>query len=88
VCVKILGAFRFIEPCIPTVAKIAPEGPLWIHEIEHDGYRLIVRKDDKSGFLRQRAVDPLSRKSGKHMLSVSFSHFDPERNMCPVRLSD
>jgi ATP-dependent DNA ligase len=22
-----------------------PSGPLWVHEIKHDGYRLMVRKD-------------------------------------------
>src|SRR3954452_19260842 len=37
----------FIEPCIPTASKLAPSGPQWIHEIKHDGYRLIVRKADK-----------------------------------------
>jgi bifunctional non-homologous end joining protein LigD len=36
----------FIEPCNPTVAKKAPSGPQWIHEIKHDGYRLIVRKQE------------------------------------------
>jgi bifunctional non-homologous end joining protein LigD len=36
----------FIEPCIPTRADRAPVGPDWIHEIKHDGYRLIVRKKD------------------------------------------
>jgi bifunctional non-homologous end joining protein LigD len=35
----------FIEPCNPTVCKTAPSGPQWVHEIKHDGYRLIVRKD-------------------------------------------
>jgi bifunctional non-homologous end joining protein LigD len=35
----------FIEPCNPTVCKTAPCGPQWVHEIKHDGYRLIVRKD-------------------------------------------
>jgi ATP-dependent DNA ligase len=23
----------------------APSGPLWIHEIKHDGYRLMLRRD-------------------------------------------
>ena len=22
-----------------------PSGPLWVHEIKHDGYRLMVRRD-------------------------------------------
>lgn len=33
------------KPCIPTLAKSAPNGPAWLHEIKHDGYRLLVRKD-------------------------------------------
>src|SRR5258708_3733916 len=33
-----------IEPCIPTRASKPPVGSQWIHEIKHDGYRLIARK--------------------------------------------
>jgi bifunctional non-homologous end joining protein LigD len=35
-----------IEPCIPSRATKPPAGPQWIHEIKHDGYRLIARKRD------------------------------------------
>jgi ATP-dependent DNA ligase len=35
-----------IDPCIPTRANKPPAGPKWIHEIKHDGYRLIARKRD------------------------------------------
>jgi ATP-dependent DNA ligase len=35
----------FIEPCIPTLAKAAPTGPAWVHEIKYDGYRLMVWRD-------------------------------------------
>jgi bifunctional non-homologous end joining protein LigD len=35
----------FVEPCIPTVAKSPPVGPAWVHEIKHDGYRLMVWRD-------------------------------------------
>jgi ATP-dependent DNA ligase len=35
----------FVAPCIPTRAAKPPAGPDWIHEIKHDGYRLIVRRD-------------------------------------------
>jgi ATP-dependent DNA ligase len=38
----LLPAPGFIDPCIPTFATEPPVGPQWIHEIEHDGYRLIV----------------------------------------------
>jgi ATP-dependent DNA ligase len=33
------------EPCIPIVAHKPPAGPQWAHEIKHDGYWLIVRRD-------------------------------------------
>jgi hypothetical protein len=35
----------FIDPCIPTLAAKPPVGSDWVHEIEHDGYWLIVRPD-------------------------------------------
>jgi bifunctional non-homologous end joining protein LigD len=38
----------FIEPCIPTLAAKPPSGPDWVHEIKHDGYRLVVRRDGEA----------------------------------------
>jgi bifunctional non-homologous end joining protein LigD len=35
----------FIPPCLPTPKKRVPTGSAWVHEIKHDGYRLIVRRD-------------------------------------------
>ena len=35
----------FIEPCQPSKVAKPPSGPLWVHEIKHDGYRLMVRRD-------------------------------------------
>jgi len=35
----------FIEPCLPSSAERPPSGPDWIHEIKHDGYRLMARRD-------------------------------------------
>jgi ATP dependent DNA ligase-like protein len=34
----------FVPPCLPTKAKQPPSGPLWWHEIKHDGFRVIARK--------------------------------------------
>jgi hypothetical protein len=34
-----------IPPCLPTAAKEAPSGDEWLHEIKHDGYRVLARKD-------------------------------------------
>jgi ATP-dependent DNA ligase len=33
------------EFCLPTGAKVVPDGPDWIHEIKYDGYRLRVERD-------------------------------------------
>jgi hypothetical protein len=35
----------FIEPCLPSKVDRPPSGTLWVHEIKHDGYRLMVRRD-------------------------------------------
>jgi hypothetical protein len=35
----------FIEPWQPSKVARPPSGPLWVHEIKHDGYRLMVRRD-------------------------------------------
>jgi len=40
-----LSRTGFIEPCLPSSAEQPPNGPGWIHEIKHDGYRLMARRD-------------------------------------------
>jgi hypothetical protein len=35
----------FVDPCIPTIAAT---GPGRVHGIKHDGYRLILRRDDEN----------------------------------------
>ena len=35
----------FIKPCLPSKVSRVPSGSLWVHEIKHDGYRLMVRRD-------------------------------------------
>jgi ATP-dependent DNA ligase len=39
------GPAGFIEPCLPSPADKPPTGSNWIHEIKHDGYRLMARRD-------------------------------------------
>jgi ATP-dependent DNA ligase len=34
-----------IDPSLPSPAERAPSGPEWIHEIKHDGFRLLARRD-------------------------------------------
>jgi len=33
------------EACLPRRAKEPPSGPDWIHEIKHDGFRILAQKD-------------------------------------------
>ena len=35
----------FVQPCLPMKAPKPPSGALWLHEIKHDGFRVIARKD-------------------------------------------
>ena len=37
--------FTFIAPALPSPAERPPTGGDWVHEIKHDGYRLMVRRD-------------------------------------------
>ena len=39
------GVSRFNEPCLPSPAKQPPVGTGWIHEIKHDGFRIMARRD-------------------------------------------
>jgi ATP-dependent DNA ligase len=34
----------FIAPCLPTKTDKLPSGGEWLHEIKHDGFRIIARK--------------------------------------------
>ena len=35
----------FIQPCLPIKVPKPPTGAAWLHEIKHDGYRLMARRD-------------------------------------------
>jgi bifunctional non-homologous end joining protein LigD len=36
----------FIAPCLPTKTDKLPSDDLWLHEIKHDGFRIIARKSN------------------------------------------
>src|SRR6478672_8006272 len=35
----------FCEPCLPSQADKPPAGAGWLHEIKHDGFRMLVRRN-------------------------------------------
>src|SRR5262245_33798262 len=49
-----------VEPCLPSPAKAPPSGPGWIHEIKHDGFRILARKDSAGVRLITRAGNDFS----------------------------
>jgi bifunctional non-homologous end joining protein LigD len=38
-------SLRVIEPCLPSPANAPPSGPGWLHEMKHDGFRILARRD-------------------------------------------
>jgi hypothetical protein len=48
----------FIERCLPTSARQPRTGPEWVHEIKHDGYRLMARRaGDRVRLFTRRGYD-------------------------------
>ena len=52
----------FIARCLPTRAESPPSGPVWLHEIKHDGFRIIARKDGRRVRLYSRPGNDLSHR--------------------------
>jgi ATP-dependent DNA ligase len=52
----------FIPPCLPMMAPRPPSGSLWLHEIKHDGLRIVARKDSRSVRLYGRLGDDLTER--------------------------
>jgi bifunctional non-homologous end joining protein LigD len=49
-----------IEYCLPSPAKAPPSGPGWLHEIKHDGFRILARRDSAGVRLITRAGNDFS----------------------------
>jgi bifunctional non-homologous end joining protein LigD len=50
----------FIAPCLPTKTSTPPSGALWLHEIKHDGFRIIARKNGSQVRLYSRPGNDLT----------------------------
>src|SRR6266511_5516803 len=55
-------AAGFVWPCLPTKTHEPPSGGLWIHEIKHDGFRIIARKNGARVRLYSRPGNDLTRR--------------------------
>ncbi len=52
----------FIAPCLPTAAPQPPSGTEWVHEVKHDGIRLIARKTENGVRLYSGAANDLTQR--------------------------
>src|SRR4249920_3761633 len=52
----------FIVPCLPTTGPQPPSGELWLHEIKHDGFRVIARKTGERVRLYSRPGNDLTKR--------------------------
>jgi ATP-dependent DNA ligase len=73
-----VSAYRFGDQCLPTRAKAAPNGSVWLHEIKHDGYRLMVRRTAQGVRIKtRRGYDwtdrfPLITEAAARLCATSF----------------
>jgi bifunctional non-homologous end joining protein LigD len=48
----------FVAPMLATLSKTPPDGPQWAHEVKHDGFRFICRRDgDRARVFSRNALD-------------------------------
>jgi bifunctional non-homologous end joining protein LigD len=81
------GPAGFIIPCQPMTAHKPPAGPGWIHEIKHDGYRMMARREGERVQLLTRNGDDWSERlpavmTALNMLKVRSCVIDGEAVVC------
>ena len=77
----------FIEPCQPSKVDRPPTGSLWVHEVKHDGYRLMVRRNrDVVCIYTRRGADWTKRFPAivyaAHQIKATSFHIDGEGVVC------
>jgi bifunctional non-homologous end joining protein LigD len=81
------ASYGFIRPALPSSAERPPDGTDWVHEIKHDGYRLMVRRDGAGGRLLTRNGHDWSARfplilEAAHELNVRSCLIDGEAVCC------
>jgi bifunctional non-homologous end joining protein LigD len=81
------GPAGFIIPCQPMTALKPPSGPGWVHEIKHDGYRMMARREGERVRLLTRNGNDWSERlpavmTALNMLKVRSCVIDGEAVVC------
>jgi len=63
----------FCEPCLPSQVERPPAGRDWVHEIKHDGFRLLARRGQSRPIAAAAACRPNVR-SGRPARACDFPH--------------
>src|SRR6516164_3163474 len=79
--------WKLIEPCLPSPAKAPPSGPGWLHEIKHDGFRILALRDSAGVRLITRPGNDFSGRfpfiaTAVGMLPVRSCLIDGEAIVC------
>jgi bifunctional non-homologous end joining protein LigD len=77
----------FVPPCLPTKAPQPPTGAAWLHEIKHDGFRVVARKQDDRVRLYSRLGNDLTQRfpsvaEALHGLNLHSCILDGEAVAC------
>jgi hypothetical protein len=59
----------FCEPCLPSPADKPPAGAGWLHEIKHDGFRMLVRRNAGGVRLLTETTGPAASHWSRALLS-------------------
>jgi ATP-dependent DNA ligase len=59
-----------LEPCLPRPAKEPPAGAGWIHEIKHDGFRILARREKDRARLATRNGSDFTARYPKIVMAV------------------
>ena len=65
------------EPCLPRPAKELPAEPDWIHEIKHDGFRILAQRDAAGVRVITRVGVEASEQVGQAESYASLRHSLP-----------
>ena len=68
------------EPCLPSPAATPPAEAGWLHEIKHDGFRMLVRRDADSVRLPQSRPPCLQSSCASMGFLVLASNKGPDRS--------
>ena len=80
----------FIQLCLPITAPRPPGGDGWLHEIKHDGYRILTRREDESVRLITRTGDDWTERypfivDALTLLPVHSCLIDAEAVVCDAK---